>query len=211
MGPTASISPITASISSITASISSITPTISPGQWRKFIRGQSLLNFRQNFQISDEPPYLLSKRPFLAFFRSKCPKIRQFSVRVGGGGGGGRPLAPPRFPPLALGLCIYFRKRLLMGLYSLVHICLRLYHYASTCRRNTGKVQLKSTFPTYRRCNCGTPGNRRTNVHIIYVLKLLPASSPVRRRHVAGTYVNQAYQGGLIYGRGGLYMDNFLC
>ena len=45
--------------------------------------------------------------------------------REGGGGGGGRPLAPPRFPPLALGLCIYFRKRLLMGLYSLVHICLR--------------------------------------------------------------------------------------
>ena len=63
-------------------------------------------------------------------------------------------------------------------------VCLRLYHYASTCRRNTGKVELKSTFPAYRRRNCGTGGNRRTNVHIIYVLKLPPASSPVRRRHI---------------------------
>jgi hypothetical protein len=71
-------------------------------------------------------------------------------------------------------------------------VCLRLYHYASTCRRNTGKVELKSTFTAYRRCNCGTGGNRRTNVHIIYVLKLPPASSPVRRRYVAGIYVNQA-------------------
>ena len=26
-------------------------------------------------------------------------------------------------------------------------VCLRLYHYASTCRLNTGKVELKSTFP----------------------------------------------------------------
>ena len=67
---------------------------------------------------------------------------------------------------------------------SLVHICLRLYHYASTSRRNTGKVELNSTFPAYRRCNCGTGGNQRTNIHIIYVLKLPPASSPVRCRHL---------------------------
>jgi hypothetical protein len=31
-------------------------------------------------------------------------------------------------------------------------VCLRLYHYAYYCRRNTGKVELKSTFPAYRRC-----------------------------------------------------------
>jgi hypothetical protein len=44
-------------------------------------------------------------------------------------------------------------------------VCLRLYHY--TCRQNTDKVEPKSTFPAYRRCNCGTGGNRQTNVHII--------------------------------------------
>jgi hypothetical protein len=40
-------------------------------QWRKWrpVGGQSLLNFRQYFQISDNPPpHLLSKRLFLAFF-----------------------------------------------------------------------------------------------------------------------------------------------
>ena len=46
-------------------------------QWRKFILfpvgggGQSLLNFRQNFQISDKPPpppHLHSKRLFLDLF-----------------------------------------------------------------------------------------------------------------------------------------------
>jgi hypothetical protein len=62
-------------------------------------------------------------------------------------------------------------------------VCLRLYHYTSTCRRNTGKVELKSIFPAYHRCNCGTGGNRRTNVHIVYVLKLPPASSSEHRRH----------------------------
>ena len=68
--------------------------------------------------------------------------------------------------------------------------CLRLYHYASTCRRNTGKVELNSTVPAYRRCNCGTGGNRRTNIHIIYVLNY----HRYRRRYVAGIYVNQALQ-----------------
>ena len=65
--------------------------------------------------------------------------------------------------------------------------CLRLYHYASTCRRNTGKVELNSTFPAYRRCNCGTGGNRRTNIRIIYILNY----HRHRRRYVAGT--SQAY------------------
>ena len=39
-------------------------------QWRKFRwgGGQSLLNFRLNFQISDKPPHLHSKRLFLALF-----------------------------------------------------------------------------------------------------------------------------------------------
>jgi hypothetical protein len=32
-------------------------------------------------------------------------------------------------------------------------VCLQLYHYASSCRRSTGKVELKSTFPAYRRCS----------------------------------------------------------
>jgi hypothetical protein len=63
-------------------------------------------------------------------------------------------------------------------------VCLRLYHYASTCRRNTAKVELKSIFPAYHRCNCGTGDNRRTNFHIVYVLKLPPASSPEHRRHI---------------------------
>ncbi|CAB4018817.1 atrial natriuretic peptide receptor 1-like, partial [Paramuricea clavata] len=34
-------------------------------------------------------------------------------------------------------------------------VFLQFYHYASTCRRNTGKVELKSTFPAYRRSTTG--------------------------------------------------------
>jgi hypothetical protein len=44
-------------------------------QWQKFTfsgggggGGQSLLNLQQNFQISDKPPHLHSRRLFLAFF-----------------------------------------------------------------------------------------------------------------------------------------------
>ena len=66
--------------------------------------------------------------------------------------------------------------------------CLRLYHYAPTCRRNTGKVELNSTFPAYCRCNCGTGGKRRTSIHIIYVLNY----HRHRRGYVAGIYVNPA-------------------
>ncbi len=42
-------------------------------------------------------------------------------------------------------------------------------------------------FPAYRRCNCGTGGNRQTIIHIIYVLSY----HRHRRRYVAGT--SQAY------------------
>jgi hypothetical protein len=53
------------------------------------VGGQSLLNFRQNFQISDKSPYLHSKRLFLALFQVKISENSSFSVKVGGGGGGG--------------------------------------------------------------------------------------------------------------------------
>jgi hypothetical protein len=66
------------------------------------VGGQSLLNlnFRQNFQISDNPPppFALEKAVFSPLLGQNFRKF--LIIRQGGGGGGGRPPAPPRFPPL---------------------------------------------------------------------------------------------------------------
>ena len=78
----------------------------------------------------------------------------------------------------------YFKPGSHMPVACLRHACDCIIMPETTCRQNTGKVELKSTFPACRRYNCGTGGNRRTNVHIIYVLKLPSASSLVRRRHI---------------------------
>ena len=73
-------------------------------QWRKYTfsgwgGGQSLLNFRQNFQISDipPPPFALEKTVFSPLLDQNFRKFVNFPE---GGGRGGRPAAPPRFPPL---------------------------------------------------------------------------------------------------------------
>ena len=56
---------------------------------------RSLLNFRQNFQISDNPPpHLHSKRLFLALLLVKISENSSLSTKVGGGG---KALPPP--PP----------------------------------------------------------------------------------------------------------------
>ena len=75
-----------------------------------FFRWGEIHFFRQNFQISDEPPYLHSKRPFLAFFRSKFPKVCQFSMKLGERSPPPLP-APPRLPPLSRGLTVPFPIR----------------------------------------------------------------------------------------------------
>jgi hypothetical protein len=74
-------------------------------QWRKFTfsggGGQSLLNFRQNFQISDIPgggaPLALEKTVFSPLLGQNFRKFVNFPWRWGGGGR----RAPPRFPPLS--------------------------------------------------------------------------------------------------------------
>ena len=62
-------------------------------QWRKFTffggggGGRSLLNFRQNFQISDNPsPFALEKAVFSPFIGQN---FRKFGIFYEGGGGGG--------------------------------------------------------------------------------------------------------------------------
>ena len=68
-------------------------------QWRKFTfsgGGRSLLNFRQNFQISDNPPplFALEKAVFSPLIGQN---FRKFVIFHEGGGAA----APPRFPPLS--------------------------------------------------------------------------------------------------------------
>jgi hypothetical protein len=61
-------------------------------------RGQSLLNFRQNFQISDNPPppFALKKTVFSPLLGQNFRKFGNFPWRWGAAA----PPAPPRFPPL---------------------------------------------------------------------------------------------------------------
>jgi hypothetical protein len=60
--------------------------------------GQRLLNFRQNFQISDKrppPPFALKKAVFSPLLGQNFRNLVIFCE-----GGGRSPPAPPRFPPL---------------------------------------------------------------------------------------------------------------
>ena len=66
-------------------------------------------------------------------------------------------------------------------------VCLRQDRYACICRRYTGKVELKSTFPAYRRCNW-----RKSAKIGVKCSNNVWAPSPARRRHTAGIFVNQA-------------------